>query len=220
MILAVVVVVLVVAACWLALAAGHGGAAHRPGGDGTPLPPAATGAAPVPSPSVGKPAAARHDSAGAVAAAVSIVAMEPALVAGDDTAATELVASWAADSASGQLMDLVRQERSTFNQAPGGPYSFDVAPLAAKAVSSGADDVTVQLWCSEVVFAKGSPRYSAYVTEALHLVWQNGGWRLASTSDTAGPVVPLAPGKAATTIEDAAGRLAGFAPVGLLEKGS
>jgi hypothetical protein len=51
-------------------------------------------------------------------------------------------------------------------------------------------------------------------------VWQNDRWRLVSTSDSAGPAVPLAPGKTPASIEDAAGRLAGFGPVGLVEKGN
>jgi hypothetical protein len=170
-----------------------------------------------PSLSVATPAATGHDEPGAIATARSIVSMEPALVAGDDASAVQLVSSWSASSATSGLVDQVRRDRAGFAQAPGGPYSFEVAPLAAKANSAGADDVTVQLWCAEVVFAKAKPSYGSYVTETLHLVWQGGTWRLVTTVDTPGPAVPIAPGKAPTSIEEATSKLAGFGPVGLLE---
>jgi hypothetical protein len=118
------------------------------------------------------------------------------------------------------LLDQIRRDRASFAQAQGGPYSFEVAPLAAKASSASSDDVTVQLWCAEVVFAKAKPFYGSYVTESLHLVWEGGTWRLLTTVDTAGPAVPLAPGRAPTSIEEATSRLAGFGPVGLLENRS
>ena len=163
---------------------------------------------------------AAHDQAGAVAEAQWIVSMEPALVTTDDSAAAQLVSSWAATSAAASLNELVRQKRAGFVDAPGGPYSFDVAPLAVKAAAASADDVTVELWCAEVVWAKGKPAYGLYVTETLRMVWEGDMWRLMSSVDDAGPAVPLAPGKAPASIEDAASRLAGFGPVGLAENGS
>jgi hypothetical protein len=161
-----------------------------------------------------------HDQAGAVAAARAIVAMEPALVAVDDAGAAQLVASWAAASATSTLTDQLRQYRASFAQAPGGPYSFEVAPLAAKVNAASADDMTVQLWCAEVVFAKGKPSYGSYVTETLHLMWEGGSWRLVTTVDTPGATVPLAPGKVSTSIEETTSKLAGFAPAGLAGQGS
>jgi hypothetical protein len=217
-VLIVVTVVLVVAAVVLNITGGSGAGrgirskASPPSVDGP------KGSAADPSP-VGKPAAG-HDEPGAISAARSIVAVEPALVAGDDAGAARLVATWAASSAAASLMDLVRRERTSFAEAPGGPYGFDVAPLAAKASSRSSDDVTVQLWCAEVVFAKGKPSYGSYVTESLRLIWEGGAWRLVTTVDQAGPAVPLAPGNTPTSAEDATSRLVGFGPVGLLENGT
>jgi hypothetical protein len=158
-----------------------------------------------------------HDEPGAIAAARAIVAMEPALVAGDDARAMQLVSSWSATAATAGLVDQVRHDRAGFVQAPGGPYRFEVAPLAAKASPAGADDITVQLWCAEVVFANAKPSYGSYVTQTLHLVWEGGAWRLVTTVDTPGPSVPIVPGKAPTSIEEATSKLAGFGPVGPLE---
>jgi hypothetical protein len=217
--LIVVTVVLVVAAVALNIT-GRSGAGRRTRSKASPTSVAGPkGSAADPSSPV-RPAAAGHDEPGAISAARSIVAMEPALVAGDDAGAARLVATWAASSAAAGLMDLVRRERTSFAQAPGGPYSFDVAPLAAKASSTSSDDVTVQLWCAEVVFAKGKPSYGSYVTESLHLIWEGGAWRLVTTVDQAGPAVPLAPGNTPTSAEDATSRLVGFGPVGLLESGT
>jgi hypothetical protein len=218
MVLVAVTVVLVVAAGVLRVTGG-------PAGGGVQIPPVAVARqsrpASVPSsPAGGPPTTVGHDVAGAVSAARSIVAMEPALVGGDDAEAARLVAGWSARPAAAGLMDVVRRQRVSFAQAPGGPYSFEVAPLAARATSTGPDEVSVQLWCAEVVFAKGRPSYGSYVTESLGLVWQGAGWRLLTTSDEAGPAVPLAPGKAPTSIEEAASRLAGFGPVGLDGQGS
>jgi hypothetical protein len=218
--LIVVTVVLVIAAVALNITGGSGaGRGNRSTASPTSVD-GPKGSAAVPSSPVGKPAAAGHDEPGAISAARSIVAMEPALVAGDDAGAARLVATWAARSAAAGLMDLVRRQRTSFAQAPGGPYSFDVAPLAAKASSTSSDAVTVQLWCAEVVFAKGKPSYGSYVTESLHLIWEGGAWRLVTTVDQPGPAVPLAPGNTPTSAEDATSRLVGFGPVGLLESGT
>jgi hypothetical protein len=162
-----------------------------------------------------------HDVAGALRAATSMVAMEPALVAADDATAAQLVAGWAASTSTASLMALFRRERTGFLDAPGGPYSFEVAPVAAKASPAGPDQVTVQLWCAEVVLAKGQPSYATYVTQSLQLVWEAGSWRLMSAADSPGPDVGLAPGRGPTPPGEASNRLAGFAAVGPLEsKGS
>ena len=166
-----------------------------------------------------KPVAAGRDVAGSIRAATAIVAMEPALVATDDAGAARLVSSWSADSAAAALVEMVDRQRASFAHAPGGPYSFQVAPLAAKASPAGPDAVNVQLWCAEVVFAKAKPSYASFVTESLHLLWQGGRWRLTDSTDTAGPVVPLGPTVTAGSIEETMSRLAGFGPVGLLENG-
>jgi hypothetical protein len=217
-VLIAVVVVLVVAEVMFSIR-GRSPATPSPAGAVASVA-APKGSAPKPPSPEGRLAAAAHDQAGAIAEAQWIVSMEPALVASDDATAAQLVSSWAATSATASLTELVRQKRAGFVGAVGGPYSFDVAALAVKNAAADADDVTVELWCAEVVWAKGKPAYGLYVTQTLRMVWEGDMWRLASSVDDPGPAVPLAPGNAPTAIEDAASRLAGFGPVGLAENGS
>jgi hypothetical protein len=162
----------------------------------------------------GVPMGWRPGLAGAVSAATAITQAEPALVASDAAAAERLVDAWAAPAAAPALEAAFVAQRDRFEQAPGGPYSFDVAALAEQATSTAKDSATVRLWCVEVIFERAQPAYSQYLTEQLRMAWVGGDWRLEATSDTPGPSVALGAGGVATPPAEAAAALGGFVPAG------
>jgi hypothetical protein len=164
----------------------------------------------------GTPAAAAT-VAGAVAAVERIVAVEPGLVRADP-AADAVVAGWTSPGARAAIEADVDAARAALAAVPGGPYSFDAAVLAAKASLTGTDrggEAEVAVWCSEVVFAKGVPVYSAFVTEHFVLVYLGGRWLITAAADTPGPSVPLQ--GSATPAAEAQSALAGFVPVGMID---
>jgi hypothetical protein len=189
--------VLTVAALILA-ATGH----HRGAG------PAATAAIPAPPRpgSTTRGASAEPSStAGASAKADQIIASEPALVEGDPTSASAVVASWVTPAARAGIAARFAQARTAFEGAAGGPYSFDVAVLAERTTPGRPGSVNV-----EAVFARGIPSYATYVTEHVGLVWDDGVWLVLSMTDTPGPA--LATAGQATPPAEAAAALAGFSP--------
>ncbi len=159
--------------------------------------------------------------AGAVATVERIVAVEPGL-AGADPAAAVAVAGWTSPGARAAIEADVDAARAALAAAPGGPYSFDAAVLAAKASPTGTrrgggGGAVVAVWCSEVVFAKGIPVYSTFVTEHFGLAYMGRRWLITAATDTPGPSVPL--GGSATPAAESQSALAGFLPVGMIEGG-
>lgn len=198
----IVTAVLTVAAVVLA-ATGHHRGAGAAAAAAIPAPPTpgstSQGASPEP-----------FGTAGALAKADQIIASEPALVEGDPTGVSAVVASWVTPAARAAIAARFAQARTAFEAAPGGPYSFDVAVLAERTTPGGPGGVGVDAWCAEAVFARGIPSYATYVTEHLGLVWGDGVWLVSSMTDTPGPA--LATAGPVTAPAEAAGALAGFVP--------
>ena len=137
----------------------------------------------------------------------------------DDGTAVALVDSWAAPRSRGTLQERFLAVRTAFDRAAGGPYRFDVAILAERWTRTASGSVTVDAWCSEVIFARDQPAYSSYVTEHLGLVWAGSAWLLESMTDSPGPSVALAASEPPTPGPEAAAALAGYVPAGTAVSG-
>lgn len=214
-------VVLAVAAGALSVIGGRSSPSTRSAHITRPAPQAPLPQAPPSAPGGPSPRqaglAADETPAGAVAAAAEIVSDEPLLVEANATAATALMDSWAAPSARRQLQRAFLAARAGFVQAKGGPFSFDVALLADRIVTTSAGKVVLDAWCAEVVFDRGEPTVGVYVTERMELTWTAAGWRLTSMTDTPGPSVALS--GTPTPAAEAASALAGFTPPAAVTQG-
>ena len=157
---------------------------------------------------------------GAVGLVERSVTVEPVLATDSVAAAAEVVAGWTTPAARASIESGLDAARAGLADTKGGPYRFDAAVLEARAQLTGLGSASVDVWCSEVVFARGRPVYAAYVTEHFELTGTTYGWLVASTSDTDGPSVGLPTSTAVTPPTEAESALVGFSPAGALIEGA
>lgn len=215
-ILAMAAVVVAVAAV-LAARPGSGPTAGSPTATTTVISPPSVG----PSVSRAKPTEGGPPGlAGAVGLVERIVTLEPVLATDSVAAAAEVVAGWTTPAARASIESGLDAARAGLADTKGGPYRFDAAVLEARAKLTGLGSASVDVWCSEVVFARGRPVYAAYVTEHFELTGTTYGWLVASTSDADGPSVGLPTSTAVTPPTEAESALVGFSPAGALIEGA
>ncbi len=153
------------------------------------------------------------DRAGAVAAAISFVRLNQALVEMSEPAAEAARRAMATEEAADALAeDVVIRLREIRERWPRGSLRYRVAPLAVRAVEAGPGAMDVDVWYVGVVAGPQLPTYEEWVTESYRLVHQRGDWRVAALSESPGPRPQPGPQQPASAAELEA-LLAGFEAV-------
>ncbi len=153
------------------------------------------------------------DRAGAVAAAISFVRLNQALVEMSEPAAEAARRAMATEEAADALAeDVATRLREIRARWPRGSLRYRVAPLAVRAVEAGPGAMDVDVWYVGVVGGAQLPTYEEWVTESYRLVRQRGDWRVAALSESPGPRPDPGPQQAASAAELEA-LLAGFEAV-------
>jgi hypothetical protein len=184
--------------------------------------PVATAATSVPAPVSSDDSTARttgdRTEGGAVAAALELAAAPQTWLYLGDAALEAAVRRVATSEASDRLVDEVVGEvgvvRDALARSPGRVW-WVVRPLATRVDSYTSDRAQVSVWTVTILSAAdvAMPQSDWFIT-LLDLRWETGAWRLAATSESAGPTPQLGGRDEVWEPEPFDETLAGFERVG------